>query len=230
VTAHLTEEEQLEALKRWWNENGKSTIAAIALAVGGYFGWQGWQNQQQQQAEAASAMYQDLLEAAVVEPGQSLSESDKATATHLAGSLKSDHASSLYASQAALLMAKVAVEEARLEDAAAELEWVLAQKPGAEVELMTSLRLARIAIAQQDYTKAQSLLTKPQAELGSFAAAYAEVRGDAYLAQGEADLARSEYQQSLQLLAAGSSRRQILEMKINDIQAAPEVVAVQGEE
>ena len=33
-----TDEEQIEALKLWWAENGMKTIAAIVLVVGGYFG------------------------------------------------------------------------------------------------------------------------------------------------------------------------------------------------
>ena len=44
--SYRTEEEQVEALKAWWRENGKSTVVAIAMAVMGVFGWQGWQKQQ----------------------------------------------------------------------------------------------------------------------------------------------------------------------------------------
>ena len=39
---HITEEEQIEALKRWWDENGKQVVLAIVLTVGGYFGWQAY--------------------------------------------------------------------------------------------------------------------------------------------------------------------------------------------
>ncbi len=230
MTAHLTEEEQLEALKRWWNENGKSTIAAVVLAVGGYFGWESWQTSQQQQAEAASALYQDLLEAAIVEPGQSLDDATAATANHLAATLKDSHSSSLYAAQAALILAKLSVEDGRLDEAAVELEWVLAQKPELELRLLAQLRLARVAIAQQDYDKALSLLTVADGvDLASYSASYAEVRGDVYLMQGQTDQARNEYQSALAQLAAGSSRRQILEMKLNDIQPVAEVATAQGE-
>ena len=46
---HLSEEEQIEAFKRWWAENGLQTLLSIVLVVGGYFGWQGWQQHQQDQ-------------------------------------------------------------------------------------------------------------------------------------------------------------------------------------
>ena len=34
----ITEEEQIEALKRWWAENGMQTVLAVVLVIGGYFG------------------------------------------------------------------------------------------------------------------------------------------------------------------------------------------------
>ena len=37
-----TEEEQLEAIKRWWKENGTSLIAGVAIAAAGVFGWNAW--------------------------------------------------------------------------------------------------------------------------------------------------------------------------------------------
>ena len=37
-----TEEEQVEALKSWWKENGKSLIMGVVIAVAAVFGWRGW--------------------------------------------------------------------------------------------------------------------------------------------------------------------------------------------
>ena len=37
MESYGTEEEQVEALRRWWNENGRSTIAIIVLALAGGF-------------------------------------------------------------------------------------------------------------------------------------------------------------------------------------------------
>ena len=45
-----TEEEQVEALRRWWDENGRSTIAAIVIALAAGFGWQAWQKHDQGQS------------------------------------------------------------------------------------------------------------------------------------------------------------------------------------
>ena len=51
---HLEDDEQVEALKRWWDENGRSTIVAVILAVGGTLGWQQYQDWDAQQPAAAA--------------------------------------------------------------------------------------------------------------------------------------------------------------------------------
>ena len=62
MESYRTEEEQVEALKKWWDENGRSTIAAIIVALGIGFGWQGWQKYQDTESENASQRYQNLLQ------------------------------------------------------------------------------------------------------------------------------------------------------------------------
>jgi len=217
VTAHLTEEEQLEALKRWWNENGKATLVGVVLAVGGYFGWQGWQDHQRSQAESASLIYQNLVEATITTAGESLAEDKRATAAHLAGQLKSDYRGSQYAQNAALFMAKLAVEANELDKAVEELNWVLDQNPSQGIELLTRLRLARVQASQGAYDKALAILAAAEPE--TFAAAFAEVRGDIYLAQGKTSEARGAYQLALNsLLEQQANRRLLLQMKLDDLQ------------
>ena len=72
MAEHLSEEEQLESLKRWWKENGLSTVIVVVLAVGGYFGWDLWKGHRQAQTEAAAIVYQQMMEVSQVQPGQAL--------------------------------------------------------------------------------------------------------------------------------------------------------------
>ena len=53
-----TEEEQVEAMKKWWNENGKSLIITVVVVLAGYFGWNSYQENQRVQGEAAASIYQ----------------------------------------------------------------------------------------------------------------------------------------------------------------------------
>jgi len=229
VTAHLTEEEQVEALKRWWAENGTSAIVGVVLAVSGYLGWGFWQDKQQADAEAASASYQTLMEAVVAEPGQLLSEEKAATANYLADELKVQHASSLYASQAALFKAKLAVESGDLALAAAELNWIIERNVEPALTLLTRSRLARVQLDLEQYD--QALSTVADANSGSFKAMFAEIRGDVLLAQNKISEARAAYQLALDnLITEQMNRRPLLEIKINDLQTVSTQVTLPAAE
>ena len=61
MDVYKTEEEQVEAIKKWWSENGKSIIAGIIIGIAAIFGWRGYENHTAMQAKAASMLYEQLL-------------------------------------------------------------------------------------------------------------------------------------------------------------------------
>ena len=218
MSAHLSEEEQLEALKRWWKENGTSTVASIVIAISAYFGWQFWQTNQQAQAEAASGVFQQMMEAANPTAGTAVTAEGRATASHLAGELKGNYSGSLYAKQAAMLLAKLAVEDNELDKAAEELRWVLSHSPSAAVAALSHLRLAKVLYAQGKFDETINELSKVEA--GAYASAYEELKGDALLSKSDTQGARAAYQLSLDTLSTGEgARRALLEMKLNNLRA-----------
>lgn len=190
---YSTDDEQVEALKKWWRENGKSTVIAIVVAISGVLGWQGWQKQQQAEIAAASAVYQNMLTAVESQP---LTDEQKATANHLAETLKQDFPASAYAQFAAFYKAKFAVEANNLELAETELRWVLDSKATSEVVLQAKLRLARVQYAKQQFDEALATLS---GDAQGYAAAFEELRGDIYRAKGDDDQARLAYQKAKDL-------------------------------
>ena len=54
VDHHLSEKEQIEQLKRWWNENGKSLVAGLVIGIGGLAGYRYWDNVQTVRSENGS--------------------------------------------------------------------------------------------------------------------------------------------------------------------------------
>ena len=58
---HMQDEADLEALKRWWDENGKGIVAAVVVAVLGTVGWQQYQGFTVSRTEAASDLYAAML-------------------------------------------------------------------------------------------------------------------------------------------------------------------------
>ena len=224
MAEHLTEEEQIEAIKQWWKQNGNGIIVGTALAVAGYFGYQTWQNTTQANAEAASAVFQQLLD--VTANTQVLTPEQASSSLFLVDQLKNDHASSGYAHDAALLAAKIAVDQDNLAAAAEQLEWVLAQKPSEAVQNITTLRLARVQLALGESEKALS--TADSVSAVAFTATKEEVRGDVLAKLGRVEEARTAYNSALAAQAA-SQNTALLEMKLydlasvtSDVQAAAE--------
>jgi predicted negative regulator of RcsB-dependent stress response len=220
VESYSTEEEQVEALKKWWQENGKSIFVAIAVALAASFGWQSWQEHTATQAESASAVYQDMLEAVNVMTAQPAGPNEAATVRHLAGTLKNDYSGSSYAQFAALHLAKMAVAEDDLQAAEEELRWVLTANPPVEVAQLTRLRLARVKAAQGDAEAALAMLDTD--DVGSYAGSYAEAKGDVYLQLGQADQARTAYREASGLaLLDGATASRSLQLKLESLNPQP---------
>ena len=224
MESYRTEEEQVEALRKWWDENGRSTLAAVVLALAAGFGWQGWQEYRQSQAEAASVAYEELLDA--VRAGTS--SENAATVKTLAERLKSNYGSTAYAQFAALHLARVAVADQDLAEAEEELRWVLTHNPDHELRLVAELRLARVKAAQGNAEEALAIIQA--ADPGAYEPAYLEVEGDIYSQLGDTDKAISAYERALSLAAAGNiGAGEGLRLKLRALNPIParEVAAVE---
>jgi predicted negative regulator of RcsB-dependent stress response len=220
VADHITEEEQIEALKRWWEENGKQTILGIALIVGGYFGWQAWSDHSLEQASAASLTYQEMIDnLAGLNPGEVLSDDKQVVVNQLAEKLKVEYSGTQYAVYAALTKAKLAVEGNDLDAAVSELQWAMDNADEVS-EFVARLRLARVEAARGDLEKALQLVQGVDA--GEMRSAFEEAKADFYLEQGNGAAAYTAYQSALASDVSGDgSVRALLELKIGLVQPAP---------
>lgn len=210
-----TEEEQVEAIKNWWKKNGSSLLLGIALAVALVLGWQAWQRYQANKATEASVNYQNLVDAVLAVRGAPDASEQRATAEHLATTLKGEFADSGYASMAALLMARVAVDAGDLEAALSELDWVREHAEQNALKQLALLRAARIKLAQGDAGAAAALLDG--ADERYYAAAVNELRGDVFVAMGQQAQARQAYERALE--TAGRQAQPILMMKRDNVSA-----------
>lgn len=202
-----TEEEQIEAIKEWWRENGKAVVFGIVLGVGGIVGWRGWQTHQETQAINASAVYQEAL--AAIEAG----EMD--TANSNAQQLIDDFPKTSYAQFAAMLLAKQAVEDGDLDMAEEQLRWVLANSTDPSLAHTARLRLLQVLLAAGETDTALTMIDSTSFD--RFTAQYEELRGDALLAQGNLSAARTAYQTALTSLPARGAGRELLEIKLDNL-------------
>ncbi|HFD86518.1 MAG TPA: tetratricopeptide repeat protein, partial [Gammaproteobacteria bacterium] len=57
---YVTDEQQVEALKKWWAENGRYLIGGVALGLALLFGWNSWKDYRENRAKNASALFSQL--------------------------------------------------------------------------------------------------------------------------------------------------------------------------
>ncbi len=209
MESYRTEEEQVEALRRWWSENARSTIVAIILALGLGFGYQGWKGYNQNNEEEASDLYQRMLQTF---SARALLPEQKQIAVELAKQVKSDYDGSTYAQFAALQLARVAVDRNDLAEAQAQLRWALGKADkGSDVARIAQLRLARVLAASGETEQALAILG--QGGEGPYTASYEIVRGDILLSLGRADEASEAYAAALTLAGGENSTLDLVAVK-----------------
>lgn len=204
MSTYLNEEEQVEALKKWWKENGKSIVVGVVLGFSAIFGWQGWQSYRVAQGEAASNLYismQNLVSAGKTD-----------NAVELGKRLLGEHTDSVYASLAALNLAKLTYERGDKANASENLQWVVEHAPDAALADLARVRVARVQLDQQQYDQAAVSLDGVDAAF--MPAMVSELRGDIARARGDMEAARQAYRQALATGdgVLGSVRMKLLEL------------------
>ena len=218
MTLNAAEEESIEAIKKWWDENGKQLIAAVIVVFGGYGGWSLWQNTELVASQMASDLYEEILEIAVVEAGDSTTEQERSDIVRIANELMEFHSESVYAQYGALFASQQHVINNNLDAAEAALDWILENPQssmfGSEDQgliLTVTLRLARVVLSKGDAERALGIVNNVIP--GSFEAGYAELRGDIYSALGRYVDARDSYVAAQQ---AGSVS-EVLQLKLSEL-------------
>lgn len=202
-----TPEQELEALKSWWQENGRSIVVGLVLGVGGVLGWTSWQKHVQSKAEDASMVYQQITEAA----DQNRHDEVRARAATLVDT----YPDSGYAVLAALLAARSAVIAGDASEARENLGWVIANANETSFRDVARLRLARLLAAENSLD--QALATLDAVESEAFSASAKEIRGDVLLARGDADAARRAYLEALSGDGLSGAARSRVQMKLDDL-------------
>ncbi len=204
--AEQTDDEQIEQLKTWWRNYGNYLLTGVAVGLLLLFGWRYYQQTQERQAIQASEYYQQLLNA--------IDEKDDEAAESLMATLTEDYAATPYAALASLWAAKRAADAGESDGAKSALQWVIDRGQPEEIRAVARIRLARLLSADNQFDAALALLEEDELP-ASYLAQISELRGDIYVASGEASRAREAYQAAL--LAADSQRRVLIEMKLNSL-------------
>lgn len=198
-----TEEQQVEAIKRFWKENGVAIIAGAVLGLGGLWGWRYYTDMQLESKEVASSGYQQAVEK-VVETNTSDALLTFAKETDQAG----------YKAISELVLAQQAIDKNDLAGAAEMLEKVLSGQTDTPLSQVAALRLARVQLELKEFNLALATLEKVTSE--SFKAEALGMKGDAYTQLAQFGDARQSYIAALEL----APQNQLIQMKLDNLAVA----------
>jgi predicted negative regulator of RcsB-dependent stress response len=202
-----SEQEELEALKKWWNDNGRAVVVGLVLGLGGVFGWTTWQSRIEASAEQLSIVYQNMVETAA--------SNNHGEAVQRIDGIIADHPDSEYAALAGLLGAKSALAIGQPADAKRLLDWVIENAGRAELRDVARIRKARLLLAENQGDAGLAVLE--QVDTTAFAATVDELRGDILVENRDAQAAAKAYETALAGNAIARGVRARVQMKLDDL-------------
>ena len=214
---HITEEEQIEALKNWWSRYGNRILLVFGTIFVGFFIWQYVDQQQINQSEEASENFAYLIEELSRHgTSQPIAQDAIQNIREIAESINKEYRNTLYSQLAKLTKVRMDVEQDKLDAAAKELRIVMESRSDEPDFLIIRLRLARVESARGKIEEALSLVQG--IDTGSHKSLFEEAKGDFYLIQGNRAAAHSAYQSALD---SNESRENIsvavLQMKLREV-------------
>ena len=206
---YLTDDEQLEHVKRVVAENWVWVAGGVVLGAALIFGYRYYDSYRNDRALRAAAQFEELTSA--------LARDDQGKVRQVADGLLKEYPTSPYADQAQLVLARLSVDSGKPADAIAPLTQVETHSKDAELRHIARLRLARVltALGKPD----DAIKTLAEDAWGAFASQAHEVRGDAFYAKHDIQGAVKEYQAALGAGDAGSVDSTLLQLKLADLSA-----------
>lgn len=197
-----SEEQQVEAIKEWWKENGKAVILGGVLGLGGILGWNYYQDSVIAEKNAASDSYTQAITL--------LAESGSNAVTEVQSFIDANP-STEYAVLAAMQLAKVQVDAGNIDAAMTQLNWAKANTKDETVKPLVDFRIARISAQQGETDKALEQLSAISS--AAWQGRVAELKGDILLQKGDKEAAYSAYVEAQQAGDASSA----IQMKLDDL-------------
>ncbi len=202
--------QQVEAIKKWWRDNGASVLTGLVLGLTLLFGWRYWQDYNEANAQKASSMYEQVMAMLEKKQGEQ--------ARQIATTLVSQYSQSTYAAMTELLIARQDLEENNLSSSHAHLQWVIDWKGQAELVNVARVRKARLYLSENKLDDAKNVLASvTDVDKKSFQAAFTELQGDIAVLEGKFDDARTAYSKTLESKELSNEHRTWIQTKLDNL-------------
>lgn len=210
IEGYETEEQQVDAIKQWWKENGNTLVIGAVVGLAGLWGWRFYNDSVIEGQEQASQAYNDML----VKFEAQGSDAD----INKVQSFITENGDSNYAVLASLLLAKEAVAKKDFTLAKTQLVQLQGQNKYAPLNPLINLRLARVEVELGQLSEALATLALISEE--GFLAKAEQVKGTVYLKQNDVNNARIAFQSAID--ASKGRIDPILQLQFDDLAIAVE--------
>jgi len=208
LSDYLSDEEQVDRIKKLWKDYGITVVVALTIGIGGTVAWDYFKAYQVGQSQSASNLYASYLEAvALGEPTESFVDE-----------LESDYGNSTYFAFTLLRQAKAEVDAANFEAAHESLSKALDVAIGSPIGDLIALRKAKVEFELENYEAV--LTTLQEIETSGYRWQALMLKGDVHFQNNDLDAARDAYQSAKDQLPAGVES-DIVDMRLASVPPSP---------
>ncbi len=201
----LEEQEQIDALKAWWKEHGNKVMIGLTVFVLAVAGFRVWSGYQAKQTSTAATLFEVLR--------QELATNDVQKIRDVGGQLIDQYPHTIYATDAAMILAKANFESGDAKSAKAQYQWVIEHAKQGQSKDLARLRLAVVLLSEKDFTAALKQLEG--AHDAAFDPLFNYLKGDVYSQQGKAREARAAYQAAIETLPQDNPFKHYVQLKLD---------------
>ncbi|AWP31992.1 YfgM family protein [Pantoea eucalypti] len=204
MEVYSNENEQTDALRNFFANNGKALAIGVVIGIAALGGWRYWSSHQDDTAKSVSAQYQQLTSAMQAGKPETLEAVNRFASEN----------SNTYGALAAMDLAKQYVDAGQLDKAASLLQNGLKDTKDANLQAVINLRLARIQLQQNQADAALKTLDGVKGD--GWTAIVADIRGEALLTKGDKQGARDAWSKGVES-DASPALKQMMQMKMNNL-------------
>lgn len=204
MEVYTNENDQIDAVKRFFVDNGIALIIGLVIGIGAILGWSYWQSHKTNVLQESAQKFENISAQLHSGSAQGIEAAQKFAA----------ETNDVYSAMIGLEIAQVSVGKGELANAEKALTDALTKAKTEDMQDLINLRLARVQLAQGNADAALSSIANIKAK--SWQAAAQDIRGDALLHKGDNAGAKAAYTQGLE--SEGSqSLRSLLTLKLNNV-------------
>ncbi len=209
MSVYMTEEEQLQAIKKWWLRYNTPIMVLLSLIMLSVAGVRYWNWHQQKLLTQASTVYDRLM--------VSFSEHKNKEIRSYANQLIQNYSQTVYADVARMTLAKIYVDKSQDDKAKDLLASVVVASKVPSFRQIAKIRIARLLVAKKEFENALQQLSVVDDK--AYMTIINELKGDIFVEKGEYQQAMSSYKKAIDEAKNNGIGNMFLEMKSNELAA-----------